>query len=89
MMMCLPFDFDHRTCVTAQGRSVPSRRGKASGERAVEQLKRTECFQRRNEGIQGVIDDLSRRPVAILHKSLGKTTFSDDDAVRDADQVHF
>ena len=61
---------------------------KASAESEVEQLKRTECFQRFNEGIKSVIYGLFRRSVAILHNSLGKASFSDDDAVWDTDQVH-
>ena len=72
----------------AQGHPALSWCRKVSGESAVGQLKRTECVQRRNEGIKSVIDGFSRRPVAILHKPLGKTPFSDDDAVRDTDQVH-
>ena len=73
---------------SARARPVPFWCRKAFGEWAVEQLKRTECFQGRNEGIQSVIHGFSRRPVAILHESLGKTAFSNDDAVRDADKVH-
>ena len=72
----------------AQGRPVPSWHPKAFAESGVDQLKRTECFQRFNEGIKSVIDGLPRRSVAILHNPLGKSFFSDDDAVRDTDQVH-